>query len=65
MTKNFCDICGNEIKKDDSCGVFNELKRSLAMVGNAMQPMQTQQITELCKDCASKVSEFVVGLKKV
>jgi hypothetical protein len=66
MIKNFCDICGAEIKDNELVGIFNRIKKVLSFsIGATMNPPQNiREEFFLCEKCQIKMSDYLESIKQ-
>lgn len=72
MTKNYCDLCGQEIKPNTLQGGIMRNTESFPVVamtdprGRPMQGVQRKvlpEVLDLCEDCQKKIWEYADKLK--
>jgi hypothetical protein len=67
MNRNYCDICGNEIKGGELYGGIMRQRRIYPVSGNVSANNSSQIVPEaldMCFDCQAKVWAFAEDIKK-
>jgi len=63
MTKNFCDICGKEFKKDELFGGVMRLQRQNLLQGAQPQAQIQKQALDTCEECTAIIWQTIQKIK--